>query len=843
MVYEGRDFYEKKIETLLCIMVEKLKCENGCGKAAYNKTAETIMCGLLNKMYSYGFWNANTAGRQNFPGIDLISSDRQLGVQITTENSLAKVDHTLQMVSEHEECGSIRRLIILILTFDKPKATMTARKAERWFNGAEDIWTLRKIVTDLQSEATDVMKLKEIAGFLEREIGGVTSEPEGQKLATNSLQPNAPESPEEKETENLDDELEAKFKELCDVPREPENISPLQQKLLERKSRNFMRTIESKLPKDDEEDQNDGIVSLIPNGYGLGNTESESLGKHFTIPDVPGYKTIIFEIYVNIDYKSFTKFYTCEPLDCIQRESSDGIGTETTYYVDDPQEDGNQLVVLHFNDKDNEVMINEGILIDDELLIARKPVYFPLNTLMFDESMDLSTSAYDLDNLSKDELSQITRRNTASEEQWYDANIGDTSIILVDPETAMPVKRELYYDTDSKKWRARIKIALCKSYFSFQIRCGDENSVKVSLAELEIAKYYKDGLFGFPRDVVKAAEYFEKDGSAEALYEIADIFRTDPAVQDRDAYLEYMHQAIERGCEDAAVELIADMLLSEGAYDPSELEKLLEKTEGENNIINFLLGYATEKGLWPGTADVAFSYYHRAAVGGYKPARARLGMAKMGNAEEELLRRRFLQTLDDTCFVPEYCMGCVLFFGLGIRPRKESGIALLEVAAQNGNKQAMDALYQIYDSDDEYEDKEKALTWLKLIEKDDPSLSNVLANRLIDGIGCEISNDNDRLAFEILQKASRTGDKTAIHNLGWMYKNGRGCETNYVEALRLLMEAEKPGSFYHIGDMYERGLGVDADVSIAVQYYERGAAQGSQKAIKRLEELKQGVAQ
>ena len=336
MLSEGRDFYEKKIETLLCIMVEKLKCENSCGKAAYNKTAETIMCGLLNKMYSCGFRNANTAGKQNFPGIDLISSDRQLGVQITTENSLAKVDHTLRMVSEHEECSSIRRLIILILTFDKPKATMKARKAERWFNGTEDIWILQKIVTDLQSENTDVLKLKEIAGFLEREIGGATSEPDEQKLAADSLQPNATECPEEKATENIDDELEAKFKELFDTPREPEKITSLQKKLCENKSRNFMHAIESKLPKDDEDELTDDVVSLIPDGYGLNDTKPESYGKHFTIPDVPGYKTIIFEIYVNIDYKSLTKFYSCESLDCIQRESSDGIGTETTYYVDDP---------------------------------------------------------------------------------------------------------------------------------------------------------------------------------------------------------------------------------------------------------------------------------------------------------------------------------------------------------------------------------------------------------------------------------------------------------------------------------------------------------------------------
>lgn len=172
MISPGRDIFEKKIENSLCFMERKLKCENRSGKQAYNKTAETIMCGLLNMMYGYVFENVNTEGKPNFPGIDLYDRKHRVGVQVTTQNTVAKVDQTLKRVMDNEECSSISRLIILVLTLDDPTPAMKKRKVDRWFKGEEDIWTLHKIKTELFSERTDTLKLKAIAEYLEKEIGG-----------------------------------------------------------------------------------------------------------------------------------------------------------------------------------------------------------------------------------------------------------------------------------------------------------------------------------------------------------------------------------------------------------------------------------------------------------------------------------------------------------------------------------------------------------------------------------------------------------------------------------------------------------------------------------------------
>lgn len=166
MFSEGRDIYEKKIETLLSILAVKLKCENNNGKQAYNKTAESIMCGLLNMMYGF---RLEVEDRPNFPGIDLSDQKHRVGIQITTQNSLEKVRNTLEKVKNSAECSSISRLIILVLTFEKPSESMKKLEADRWFVGSKDIWTLNTIVNDLQRENSDT--LKGIVEYLEKEIG------------------------------------------------------------------------------------------------------------------------------------------------------------------------------------------------------------------------------------------------------------------------------------------------------------------------------------------------------------------------------------------------------------------------------------------------------------------------------------------------------------------------------------------------------------------------------------------------------------------------------------------------------------------------------------------------
>ena len=108
-------------------------------------------------------------------------------------------------------------------------------------------------------------------------------------------------------------------------------------------------------------------------------------GKHFSITDPKGINTVIYQI--NKTEKEYLKQY---PKYTVERlEFSEELRGETkrkTFYIDEPQPEGNQLVILSFG-KEN-VVINTGILIDDEVRISKKPTPFKLNTLYSEEEQE-----------------------------------------------------------------------------------------------------------------------------------------------------------------------------------------------------------------------------------------------------------------------------------------------------------------------------------------------------------------------------------------------------------------------------------------------------------------------
>ena len=161
-------------------------------------------------------------------------------------------------------------------------------------------------------------------------------------------------------------------------------------------------------------------------------------------------------------------------------------------------------------------------------------------------------------------------------------------------------------------------------------------------------------------------------------------------------------------------------------------------------------------------------------------------------------------------------------------------------ASDLGDFDAQKALFEIYDIDEQYEDKQKALFWLEKVVAFDFSEIVTLANRYIDGIGCEVSRENDMKAYNALSKLEDSDNCVAINNLAWMIKLGRGCERDYKKAKFLFECAAKKGcssSIYHLGTMYEEGLGVEVDVEYAMELYTAASERGSKKAIERLEKI------
>lgn len=164
-------------------------------------------------------------------------------------------------------------------------------------------------------------------------------------------------------------------------------------------------------------------------------------GKHFSITDPEGIKTVIYEVYkTKKEYLKDYPKYTVGRLE--HTEEIIGNYNKKTFYVDDPQQNGNQLVILSFG-KDK-VVINNGLLLGDEVRITKKPTPFQFNTIYSEEPMEYK-------------------------EFQYTPNL-KRPISIIDPETAEEIKPVLYYDEKTDEVKGKCKLKPNKSYFAFEIR-------------------------------------------------------------------------------------------------------------------------------------------------------------------------------------------------------------------------------------------------------------------------------------------------------------------------------------------------------------------------------------
>lgn len=164
-------------------------------------------------------------------------------------------------------------------------------------------------------------------------------------------------------------------------------------------------------------------------------------GKHFSITDPKGVKTVIYQ--VNKTEKEFLKEYpkyTVERLD--HTEELRGDFNKKTFYVENPSRDGNRLVILSFGE--DKVVINTGILINDEVKITKKPTPFKFTTLYSEDGNEYKEFNY-TPNLKR-------------------------PISIIDPETTEEVKPILYFDEKTNEVKGKCKLKPYKSYFAFEIR-------------------------------------------------------------------------------------------------------------------------------------------------------------------------------------------------------------------------------------------------------------------------------------------------------------------------------------------------------------------------------------
>ncbi len=168
-------------------------------------------------------------------------------------------------------------------------------------------------------------------------------------------------------------------------------------------------------------------------------------GKHFSITDPQGVNTVIYR--VNKTQKELLKEY---PKFTVQRleyaEELNGNLKKKTFFVDEPENE-EELVILSFGE--DKVVINMGILEENKVKIAKRPIPIKFDTLYSEKEQEYKEFRYTPD---------LKR-----------------PISIIDPETTEEIKPILYFDEETNEVKGKCKLQPYKSYFAFEIRESKES--------------------------------------------------------------------------------------------------------------------------------------------------------------------------------------------------------------------------------------------------------------------------------------------------------------------------------------------------------------------------------
>ena len=151
-------------------------------------------------------------------------------------------------------------------------------------------------------------------------------------------------------------------------------------------------------------------------------------GKHFSITDPQGVNTVIYR--VNKTPRELLQEY---PKFTVQRleyaEELNGNLKKKTFFVDEPENE-EELVILSFGQ--DKVVINMGLLEDNKVKIAKRPIPIKFDTLYSEQEQEYKEFRYTPD---------LKR-----------------PISIIDPETTEEIKPILYFDEETNEVKGKCKL-------------------------------------------------------------------------------------------------------------------------------------------------------------------------------------------------------------------------------------------------------------------------------------------------------------------------------------------------------------------------------------------------
>ena len=169
-------------------------------------------------------------------------------------------------------------------------------------------------------------------------------------------------------------------------------------------------------------------------------------GKHFSITDPENVNTVIYQInQTEKEYLANYPKYTLQRLD--YTEELRGNLKRKTFYVDNPSEQEDELLILSFGKE--KVVVNTAILEGNKISITKKPVPLKFKSIYSEEEVEFKEFTY-TPNLKR-------------------------PICIIDPETTEEIRPNLYLDEKTNEVKGKCKLKPYKSYFAFEIRDKKDN--------------------------------------------------------------------------------------------------------------------------------------------------------------------------------------------------------------------------------------------------------------------------------------------------------------------------------------------------------------------------------
>lgn len=168
-----------RITRQLSVLATQITMMGRSNRLSLNADAETIFCGLINRLEGWNLRNLNEVA-QNYPGIDLADPEGRIAVQITASASQKKVDHTLEVFFKNRMERAFSRLIIVITTDRTAPTAAHGVKHGFAFDPKQDIWNIEWFKRRAES-VEDCELLQAVADYLDSQLGelpGTVKEPE-----------------------------------------------------------------------------------------------------------------------------------------------------------------------------------------------------------------------------------------------------------------------------------------------------------------------------------------------------------------------------------------------------------------------------------------------------------------------------------------------------------------------------------------------------------------------------------------------------------------------------------------------------------------------------------------